>query len=98
MVRWRVIDLCQWVRDEFGLNVSKQTVARELRALNYRKLSARPRHHAQGRAPSRFFKKPPACLATIGRAKNVGRGGVEAWFGDEARIGQKNKITRRWAK
>ncbi len=39
VVRWRVIDLCQWVRDEFGLNVSKQTVARELRALNYRKLS-----------------------------------------------------------
>lgn len=23
---------------------------------------------------------------------------MEIWFGDEARIGQKNKITRRWAK
>ena len=25
------------------------------------------------------------------------RADVEVWFGDEARIGQKNKITRRWA-
>ena len=25
-------------------------------------------------------------------------GGVEVWSGDEARVGQKNKITRRWAK
>ena len=23
---------------------------------------------------------------------------IEIWFADEARIGQKNKITRRWAK
>jgi hypothetical protein len=23
---------------------------------------------------------------------------IEIWFQDEARIGQKNKITRRWAK
>ncbi|ACP22253.1 hypothetical protein NGR_b07950 (plasmid) [Sinorhizobium fredii NGR234] len=23
---------------------------------------------------------------------------IEVWFQDEARIGQKNKITRRWAK
>ena len=32
------------------------------------------------------------------RAQGVGRGGVEVWFGDEARIGQKNKIIRRWAR
>lgn len=30
------------------------------------------------------------------RAANGKR--IELWFGDEARIGQKNKITRRWAK
>ena len=36
VVRWRVIDLCQWVRDEFGVTVSKQTLARELRTLGYR--------------------------------------------------------------
>ena len=28
----------------------------------------------------------------------VGSDKIEVWFADEARIGQKNKITRRWAK
>ena len=37
-------------------------------------------------------------LDAIGRAADVGRDDIEVWFGDEARVGQKNKITRRWAK
>jgi len=37
-------------------------------------------------------------LDAIGRAAGVGPGDVEVWFADEARVGQKNKITRRWAK
>jgi len=40
----------------------------------------------------------PARLEEIGREKGVDPGDIEAWFADEARIGQKNKITRRWAK
>jgi len=47
VVRWRLIDLAQWVFDEFRISISKQTLSRELRALELRKLSARPRHHAQ---------------------------------------------------
>ena len=31
-------------------------------------------------------------------AEKSGGKPIEIWFGDEARIGQKNKITRRWAK
>jgi hypothetical protein len=39
----------------------------------------------------------PAELAEI--AAQVARGKeIEIWFQDEARVGQKNKITRRWAK
>jgi transposase len=62
VVRWRIIDLCQWLRDEFQLTVSKQTLGRELRAMGYRKLSARPRHHAQVHGAIEAFKKafPPA--------------------------------------
>ncbi len=37
-------------------------------------------------------------MEAIARAKGVASGDVEVWFGDEARIGQKNKITRRWAR
>ena len=57
VVRWRIIDLCQWVWDEFQISVSKQTLSRELRAMGYRKLSARPRHHAQAAGAVEAFKK-----------------------------------------
>lgn len=57
VVRWRIIDLCQWVWDEFEVSVSKQTLGRELRAMGYRKLSARPRHHAQTEGVIEAFKK-----------------------------------------
>ena len=57
VVRWRVIDLCQWVWDEFQVSVAKQTLSRELRAMGYRKLSARPRHQAQAEGAIEAFKK-----------------------------------------
>ena len=57
VVRWRLVDLMQWLHDEFGLSVSKQTLSRELRAMGYRKLSARPRHHAQDAEAIPAFKK-----------------------------------------
>src|SRR5919199_1609641 len=62
VVRWRLVDLAQWVFDEFGLSISKQTLSRELRALGFRKLSARPRHHAQDADAVAAYKKtsPPA--------------------------------------
>jgi hypothetical protein len=52
VVRWRIVDLMQWLWVEFGLSVSKQTMSNELRV----------------------------------------------WFHDETRIGQENKIGRRWAR
>src|ERR1700752_4155841 len=57
VVRWRIIDLCQWVWEEYEITVSKQTLSRELRAMGYRKLSARPRHHAQAASAVEAFKK-----------------------------------------
>src|ERR1700704_1569406 len=48
---------------------------------------------------SRILKKNfPARLDEIAREKSVDPATIEIWFADEARIGQKNKITRRWAK
>jgi len=74
IVRWRIIDLCQCLWDEYRISVSKQTLSRELRAMGraaqgstcvrrwngsggYRKLSARPRHHAQAAGAIEAFKK-----------------------------------------
>jgi transposase len=57
VVRWRIVDLCQWIYEEFHVVVAKQTLSRELRAMGYRKLSARPRHHAQATGAIEDFKK-----------------------------------------
>jgi transposase len=61
VVRWRLVDLAQWLFEEFRISISKQTLSRELRALGFRKLSARPRHHAQVVEALEAFKKnfPP---------------------------------------
>ena len=55
VVRWRLIDLAQWIFEEFRITIAKQTLSRELRAMGYRKLSARPRHHAQAHGCDRGF-------------------------------------------
>lgn len=47
VVRWRLADLAQWIHDEFKLSVTRHTLGRELRAMSYRKLTARARHHDQ---------------------------------------------------
>jgi transposase len=57
VVRWRIIDLAQMLWDDFSVSVSKPTLSRELRALGYRKLSARPKHHAQDPDAIEAFKK-----------------------------------------
>ena len=37
-------------------------------------------------------------LEEVARRKGIDPTAIEVWFADEARIGQKNKITRRWAR
>jgi transposase len=58
VVCWRLVDLVQWVWEEFRITISPQTLSRELRSLHYRWLSARPRHHAKSDAQVDAFKKP----------------------------------------
>ena len=66
VVRWRLCDLGQWLWEEFGVSVSMQTLSREVRAMGYRKLSARPKHHAQAEGAITAFKKtsPPRWQAS----------------------------------
>ena len=40
----------------------------------------------------------PTRLEEIAHEKGVAVDKIEVWFADEARVGQKNKMTRRWAK
>jgi transposase len=57
VVRWRLADLVQLLWERFGLSVSRQTLGRELQAMGYAKLSARPRHYAQDPEAADQFKK-----------------------------------------
>ena len=57
VVCWRLIHLVQWLWEEFRVSVNEATVGRELRALGFRKLSARPRHYAQDPEAALAFKK-----------------------------------------
>jgi transposase len=69
VVRWRLADLAQWIWEgeplsaigprtmASGISLSETTVGRELRALGYRKISARPRHYAQNELAIDDFKK-----------------------------------------
>jgi transposase len=57
VVRWRLIDLVQWISDEFGVSLDETTVGRMLKAMGFRKLTARPRHYAQNEFAVETFKK-----------------------------------------
>lgn len=57
VVRWRLIDLVAWVWDEFRISLSEATMSRELKALGFAKISARPRHQAQNEDALAAFKK-----------------------------------------
>jgi transposase len=72
VVRWRLIDLAQWIFEEFRIAIAKQTLSRELRAMGYRKLSARPRHHAQAAGAVEDFKKtsPRAWMKSRARRRS----------------------------
>src|SRR3546814_2835810 len=57
VVRWRLIDLVQWLHEEFAVSLDETTVGRELKQLGYVKLTARPRHHSQNEHAMEAFKK-----------------------------------------
>jgi len=69
VVRWRIGDLVAWLLRTFAVTVSPQTLSRELRAPGYRKLSARPRHHARAEGAIAGFKKTSRpCRQRSGKA------------------------------
>jgi hypothetical protein len=98
VVRWRLVDLAQWVWDEFQLSVTRHTLSRELRAMGYRKLSARPRHRGQKGDDIANLKKGFAARLAQIRASLPEGTPIELWWQDEAQIGQQTKLTRRWAR
>lgn len=57
VVRWRLKDLARWIFQEHRISLDESTVGRELKAMGFAKLSARPRHYAQNELAGEDFKK-----------------------------------------
>ena len=57
VVRLAPASAAQWIFEEFRITIAKKTLSRELRAMGYCKLSARPRHYAQAEGAMEDFKK-----------------------------------------
>jgi transposase len=103
VLRWRLIALVPGVWDEFGLAVSAQRLSRELRAMNDRKLSARPRHYAHNAQRAEAFKKVPgrrgSALGPARRQANRdlvrGRGAGRAEDQDHPALGAAAVLPRR---
>ena len=57
VVRWRLKDLVQWIYEAFGITLKRDVVSRELKAMGFRKITARPRHYAQNELAVEAFKK-----------------------------------------
>ncbi|HEX2752232.1 MAG TPA: IS630 family transposase [Alphaproteobacteria bacterium] len=98
VVRWRASDLIMRLHEEFGLSVSDDTIYRALKDLGFSHVSARPKAYKQDADAMAAFKKTlPLRVAEI-RATLPPGTPVEVWFQDEMRVGQKNKLTYRWAR
>lgn len=64
VARWRLVDLAQWLWDEFAVSVSRQTLGREPAAMGFSKISARPRHLGQDEDALVQFKNASSAAFT----------------------------------
>jgi transposase len=60
VVRWRRIDLSKRIEAAFGVRLDVRTVGKLLRALDFRRISARPQHPKSDEAAQQAFKKTSA--------------------------------------
>jgi hypothetical protein len=92
-VHWRLVDLVSCIRSEYDITVLPMTTNRTLKVMGYAKLLARPRHHAQNGSALDAFKNLLDTLVLVQARLPVGTT-LEICWQDEARAGQKNKITQ----
>ncbi len=98
VVRWRRIDLKRVIEARFGVIYSERGISRLLGELGFAHISARPQHPRQDKRIIEAFKKNFADTLQVHIADLPAGTPVEIWFQDEARLGQKNGLTRLWAR
>ena len=98
VVRWRRIDLKRVIEARFGVIYSERGISRLLGELGFAHISARPQHPRQDKRIIEAFKKNFTDTLQVHIADLPAGTPVEIWFQDEARLGQKNGLTRLWAR
>ena len=58
LVRWRILDLCALIDQEFGITIKETAMSRVLRDHGYRNLTTRPIGRGQDSQALESFKKP----------------------------------------
>jgi transposase len=85
------------IEKKWGIRMSAEAVRTKLHSLKLEKLVCRPVHHKTDPVAQAEFKTTfPARLAKIAK-DHPEANKLEVWVQDEARIGQKGKVVRRWA-
>ena len=70
VIRWRRFDLCERIRQRFGVAMGERNVGKILRRLSFRRISVRPQHPRSDEAAQEAFKKTsPRCSAPRSRRK-----------------------------
>lgn len=60
VVRWRIVDIQQWIGEELGISLSPPTVWRLMHDLGYSHVSGRPQSYRQNEEAIADFKKTSA--------------------------------------
>lgn len=98
LVRWRRIDLCKVINQEFGVEYHERSVGKILHRLGFVHISARPLHPETDQEAQEAFKKNFSDKVAKVLPEDAKGKVIEIWFQDEARVGQKGRLVRVWAR
>jgi len=90
VVRWRRIDLCQRVKERFGVAMHERSMGKLLRRLDFRRISVRPQHPQSDEAAQETFKKTSAPWRML-RSKQRVRSTARSKSGSRTRQGLASK-------
>jgi len=96
MSTWRISDICGLVEQRFDVTYSASGMERRLRALDLSRQTCRPQHPKSDETAQMGFKKKFWRVLDQIATEHSEAERVEVWFQDEARVGQKGRVTRRW--
>ena len=96
--RWRLADIREKVLANFHIRFRLESIRRLLRFLGFSHVSPRPVHPSAAAAKLVAFRRDFRRLAPDAAPEETDPEGIEIWFQDEARAGQKGMLSRVWTR